>query len=278
MFDFDVAVTKNFKEVQFSLTKKVDLMKRRTRMKENIIVFDRIETYPQKLLDYLETLNPEEQSPKVDVSMIEYIKSFNTYLYHCTKLKNKNDILVHGIKRIAFYQSIRDEYIRVLKIVGDDPYDFEKWVNDYKYTLGRGTTVHTTGTLDAIIEDGHCLPFFECFGGEILTEIIKDNLYKIIKDKKEYDNVLNNYKEKLSQIGKPYIVEIVAPVSEAVPLGDYESFFGQICRFYKKYSSEFIEQYIPNISKCYKRDILPSEINVILDVSIKDGEIIIKDW
>lgn len=107
-------------------------------MKENIIVFDRIETYPQKLLDYLETLNPEEESPKVDVSMIEYIKSFNTYSYHCTKLKSKNDILVHGIMRIAFCQSIQDEYIRVLKLIDDDTYDFEKWVNDYMYTSGRG--------------------------------------------------------------------------------------------------------------------------------------------
>lgn len=136
--------------------------------------------------------------------------------------------------------------------------------------------MHTSGTLDAIIEDGNCLPFLEYYGGEILTEIIKDNLYKISKDEKEYDNVLNNYKEKLSKIGNPYIVEIVVPVSEVV-LFDYESFFGQLCRFYKKYSSEFKKQYISEFMKFYERDILPSEINAILDVNIEDGKIIIKD-
>lgn len=246
-------------------------------MKENIIVFDRIETYPQKLLDYLETLNPEEESPKVDVSIIEYIKSFNTYSYHCTKLKSKNDILVHGIMRIAFSQSIQDEYIRVLKLIGDDAYDFEKWVNDYMYTCGRGTTVHTSGTLGAIIENGNCFPFLEYYGGEILTVIIEDNLGKIFKDKKECKNMINNYKEKLSKIGVPYVVEIVVPVSEVV-LFDYESFFGKLCRFYKKYSSEFKKQYIPEFMKFYERDILPSEINAILDVSIEGGKIIIKDY
>ncbi len=239
-------------------------------MKDNIIIFDCLETYPKELLDYLETLNPQEEFPEVDYSMVEYIKSFNTYIYHCTKLKNKDDILNRGIKRIAFSQQIKNEYIFLLKEISDDNYDFEKWVNEYNYSLGTGTTIHTTGTLSDIREDQGCLDFFKYFGGEILTRIIEDNLRKLVKNDEEFKNKVNKYKEKLNGIGSPYLVELLVPIKELDWFSDYKCFFGKMCRFYKNYSSELKKHYTPNIGKVYRRDILPSEINYIFNVRIND--------
>ena len=239
-------------------------------MKNNIIILDCLETYPKKLLDYLATLNPQEEFPEVDHNMVEYIKSFNTYIYHCTKLKTKDDILNRGIKRIAFNQQIKDEYISILKEISDDNYDFEKWVNEYNYSHGRGKTIHTVGTLSYIREDQWCLDFFKYFGGEILIEIIKDNLHKIITNDEEVQNKVNKYKEKLKGIGSPYLVKVLVPIKELDCVSDYKGFFGKMCRFYKNYSSEFKEHYTPNIEKVYKKDILPSEIDYIFNVRIND--------
>lgn len=239
-------------------------------MKNNIITLDCLETYPKKLLDYLATLNPQEEFPEVDHNMVEYLKSFNTYIYHCTKLKNKDDILNRGIKRIAFSQQIKNEYISLLKEISYDNYDFEKWINEYNYLPGRGTTIHTAGTLSYIKEDQWCLDFFKYFGGEILIEIIKDNLHKIIKNDEEVKNKVNKYREKLSEIGSPYLVRLLVPIKELDCFSDYRYFFGQMCRFYKNYSSKFKGHYIPNIGIVYHRDILPSEINHIFNVRIND--------
>ncbi len=81
---------------------------------------------------------------------------------------------------------------------------------------------------------------------------------------------MSEYKEKLSGIGNPYLVEIVVPVKDLDMINDYKCFFGKLCRFYKKYSSDFREHYVPDIRRTYKMDILPSEINNIFNVRIND--------
>lgn len=237
-------------------------------MKENIIIFDCIETYPKKLKDYLEGLNPAEEFPAVDEAMVKYIESFDTYVYHCTRLKNKNDILQRGIKRVAYDEQIKNDFVSILKTISKDSYDFEKWVNDYEFKPGRGTTVHVTGTLSFIRKNEWCLPFFNYFGGEILIEIVQDNLNKIISDKTEVENKINEYKEKLKSIGTPCLVEIRVPVASLSR--NYSNFFGELCRFYKNYSSEFKKKHIPEFSSFFTRDILPGKINKILNVSIND--------
>lgn len=242
-------------------------------MNNNIIIFDDIETYPKFLLDYLNGINPIEEFPKVDKLIIDFLQKYDTYLYHCTRLNNKNDILEHGLRRIAYSHELQKHFICVLQEVFNNEYDFKEWIEKYEYRDGRGKTLHFTGTISHIKHDKGCLPFFQSFGGEILLEIIRENLKLVLIDQTEFYNKFNLYKHKLKNIGQPYLVEIKISVKE-LDIIDFSSFIGELNRFYKSYTL-YDKRYIPSIGKIFKRDIYSNEIVDIMNVKLLNNDFII---
>jgi len=240
---------------------------------DNIIIFDDIETYPKPLLDYLNDINPVEEFPKIDNSIVNFMQQYDTYLYHCTRLKHKNDILDHGLKRIAYSDELKNYFIGILQEVFNNEYDFKNWINKYLYRAGRGKTLHFTGTISHMKYDKGCLPFFQSFGGEILIEIIRENLRLVINEQNEFDNKLEVYKSKLKSVGQPYLVKIRIPIRE-LGIIDFSSFIGELNRFYKDYIL-YGEKHIPSIGKTFNRDISSNEIFDIIDVKLLDDDFII---
>lgn len=242
-------------------------------MNNNIIVFDEIETYPKFLLDYLNDINPIEEFPKVDKIIIDFLQQYDTYLYHCTRLNNKNDILEHGLRRIAYCDELKNHFICVLQEVFNNEYNFKNWIEKYEYRDGRGKTLHFTGTISYMKYTKGCLPFFQSFGGEILLEIIKENLRLVTNIQSEFDNKLELYKYKLQNIGQPYLVKIKIPIKE-LDIIDFSSLIGKLNRFCKDYTI-YGEKHIPCIGKTFKRDISSNEILDIIDVKLLYDDFII---
>lgn len=242
-------------------------------MNNNIIIFDEIETYPKFLLDYLNDINPIEEFPKVDKIIIDFMQQYDTYLYHCTRLNNKNDILEHGLRRIAYSDELKNHFICVLQEVFNNEYDFKNWIEKYEYRDGRGKTLHFTGTISYIKHDKGCLPFFQSFGGEILLEIIIENLKLVTDNEIEFFDKLKCYKNKLKNIGRPYLVKIKIPIKE-IDIIDFSAFIGELNRFYKNYTL-YGKNYIPSIGKTFKRDISSNEILDIIYVKLLNNDFII---
>ena len=238
-------------------------------MNEKLIIFDDIKTYPEELITYLNTIDPKEEFPKIDKYIEKLLNEYNTYIYHCTRLKNKKHILENGIKIPCSSKYLQDLFINTLKENFNNEYNFENWIKNYPYREGRGKTIHFAGTLTYLKNHG-CIPLLRNFGGELLLEIIKYNLRKIVKDEKEYEKKVEQYEFKLRKIGNPYLIKIKSPLKE-LNITNYSSFIGTINRYYKDYSCYGVK-IIPSFGKIYNRDIKPEEIIDILDVCIIDNE------
>lgn len=241
-------------------------------MNNNVIIMDDIETYPKLLLDYLNDIDPVEEFPKVDNLTLDVFQQYDTYLYHCTRLNNKNDILEQGLRRIAYSHELQEHFICVLQEVFNNEYDFKNWIDKYKYSDGRGKTLHFTGTISYMKYTKGCLPFFQSFGGEILLEIIRENLRLVTNDQAEFDNKLKLYKHKLKNIGQPYLVKIKIPIKE-LDIIDFSSLIGKLNRFCKGYTI-CGEKHIPCIGKVFKRDISFNEILDITEVKLLNNDFI----
>ena len=107
-----------------------------------------------------------------------------------------------------------------------------------------------------------CLPFFQSFGGEILLEIIRENL-----------RLVTNIQSKLQNIGQPYLVKTKIPIKE-LGIIDFSSLIGKLNRFCKDYTI-YGEKHIPCIGKTFKRDISSNEILDIIDVKLLYDDFII---
>lgn len=175
----------------------------------NLILFDNIDSFPDFYVNYIKGIdykNIELSQFKVDNDIIEKLKKYQTYAYHCTRLVDVNSVLNYGL--VIPSQSselINDFKNNIIKSNILDNNEIENLFKNYEFSPGRGETIHYAGTRMAIMEDSGCIPLWKYYGGELLLDILSKT-----KDRKKYECCV----KKILEIGKPYLITLIIDVEE----------------------------------------------------------------